>query len=204
MADPTPATNAQIPTDSLSNALHPCFYTVRQLLPTKLSSLANTHLPPQHPCIEYMASVQKILHHLLEIRGLIAAFILAGNNYNPTHTSLDRHWHHVEKYEKVWAGVEGVLQACLDGAFGGLGGQQSRGADFIIHEGEKCAGGNDFFKRFCTRDTDDYFNEIEEYCEEVEQECVISRTNSGWRMREGYWFFFPFLLFSLNYAELSQ
>lgn len=79
----------------------------------------------------------------------------------------------------MWAGVEGVLRACLDGAFGGLGGQQSRGADFIIHDGEKCAGGKEFFKRFCTRDTDDFFNEIEEYCEEVEQECVISRANSG-------------------------
>lgn len=82
----------------------------------------------------------------------------------------------------MWAGVEGVLQACLDGAFGGSGeiiGQQSRGADFIIQGGEKCAEGMDFSKWFCTRDTDDFFNEIEEYCEEVEQVCVISRANSG-------------------------
>ena len=82
----------------------------------------------------------------------------------------------------MWAGVESVLQACLDGAFGGSGeiiGQQSRGAAFITQEGEKCAKGTEFFKRFCTRDTDDYFNEIEEYCEEVEQECVVCRANSG-------------------------
>lgn len=180
MADPAPATNAQIPADSLSSALQPCFYTVRQLLPTKISILANTQLPPQHACIVYIASVQKILHHLLEIRGLIAAFILAGNKYNPTYTSLDRHWHHVEKYEKVWAGVEAVLQACLDGAFGGSKeiGQQSKGADFV-KEGGKCPEGIDFFKRLCTSDTDDFFNEIEEYCEEVEQECVIARANLG-------------------------
>lgn len=175
-----PADNAQIPTDSLSNALHPCFYTVRQLLPTKLNILAHTQLPPQHPCIEYIASVQKILHHLLETRGLIAAFILAGNRYNPTYTNVDRHWHHVEKYENIWAGVEGVLLACLDGAFGGSSrevmGQQGRGADFI-QKGGKCLEGIEFFKRLCTVDTDDLFNEIEEYCEEVEQECVIARSN---------------------------
>lgn len=177
-----PTTDAQLPTDSLSNALHPCFYTVRQLLPTKLNNLARTQLPPQHPCIEYIASVQKILHHLLESRGLITALVLAGNRYKPTYTKVDRHWHHVEKYEKMWAGVEGVLQACLDGAFGGssreliVGGQQSGGADFI-QEGGKCPEGIDFFKRLCTADTDDLFNEIEEYCEEVEQECVIARAN---------------------------
>lgn len=187
-----PVTNSQIPTDSVSNALQPCFYTVRQLLPTKLNILAQTQLPPQHPCIEYIASVQKILHHLLETRGLIAAFVLAGNEYNPTYTNLDRHWHHIEKYEKMWAGVEGVLQACLDGAFGRssssskgeeelLIGQQQhcRGADFIQDdEGRrKCPEGIDFLKRLCTGDTDDLFNEIEEYCEEVEQECVMARAN---------------------------
>lgn len=177
-----PASKSHIPTDSLSNALQPCFYTVRQLLPTKLNVLAHSQLPPQHPCIEYVASVQKILHHLLETRGLIAAFARAGNEYNPTYTNLDRHWHHIEKYEKMWAGVEGVLQACLDGAFSEsskeLRGQQhNRGADFIQEGERKCPEGMDFLKRLCTGDTDDLFNEIEEYCEEVEQECVMARAN---------------------------
>lgn len=181
-----PSTNSQIPTDSLSNALQPCFYTVRQLLPTKLNILAHSQLPPQHPYIEYIASVQKILHHLLETRGLIAAFVLAGNENNPTYTNLDRHWHHIEKYEKMWAGVERVLQACLDGAFGSSSReligqqqqqQQSRGADFIQKGGRKCPEAMDFLGRLCTGDTDDLFNEIEEYCEEVERECVMARAN---------------------------
>ncbi len=178
-----PSKNSPIPTDSLSNALQPCFYTVRQLLPTKLNILAHSQLPPQHPCIEYIASVQKILHHLLETRGLIAAFVLAGNEHNPTYPNLDRHWHYIEKYEKMWAGVEGVLQACLDGAFGGSSReligqqQQSRGIDFIQKGGEKCPEGIDFLKRLCTGDTDDLFNEIEEYCEGVERECMMVRAN---------------------------
>lgn len=73
------------------------------------------------------------------------------------------------------------MQGCLDGAFGEsreIGQQQNRGAGFI-QEGGKCPEGIDFFKRLCTRDTDDFFNEVEEYCEEVEQECVIAKANLG-------------------------
>lgn len=82
----------------------------------------------------------------------------------------------------MWAGVEGVLQACLDGAFGRssrkfIGQHQSREPDFIQEGGRKCPEGIDFLKKLCTGDTDDLFNEIEEYYEEVEQECVMARAN---------------------------
>lgn len=83
------------------------------------------------------------------------------------------------------------MQACLDGAFDGdfrepreTGQQLSRGAGFI-QKGGKCLEGVDFFKRLCTRDTDDFFNEVEEYCEEMEQECVIARANLGCEDEKG-------------------
>ena len=68
------------PTNSIENTMTPCFFNVRQVLPTNLSTQAVLQLPPKHGGIQFIEAIQPIPHHLLEVCTHITNFINAGNN----------------------------------------------------------------------------------------------------------------------------
>lgn len=168
------------PTNSIENALTLCFFNVRQVLPTNLNTQAVLQLPPGHGGIKFTEEIQPILHHLLEVYSLIAEFIKAGNNNNPTWTPVDKHWHYMEEYENTWAKIENLLNKCLCIASDGDADlAKENGTHFMKNEVNNCACGFDFFKALCSNagnpDTAGFFNEIEAFCEKVEEECDLAR-----------------------------
>lgn len=169
------------PTNSIENAMTPCFFNVRQVLPTNLHTQAVLQLPPRHGGIQFIEDIQPILHHLLEVYTHITNFIKAGNNNNPTWTPADKCWHYMEEYENVWARIEDLLNKCLLIASNGDADLAKRnGAHFMKNEVNQCGCGFDFFKALCTNaaypDTAGFFNDIEAFCERIEEECSLART----------------------------
>lgn len=168
------------PTNSIENAMTPCFFNIRQVLPTNLSTQAVLQLPPKHEGIQFIEEIQLILHHLLEVCTHITNFIKAGNNNNPTWTPADKHWHYMEEYENVWVGIEDLLDGCLlIASNGNVKLAEQNGTHFMKNEVHKCGCGFKFFMALCCNavypDTAGFFNDVEAFCELIEEECSLAR-----------------------------
>lgn len=165
------------PSNSLENSLTPCFFVCRQALGVVLEKQALAQLPNGHRATAFIREIQEVLSHLLEVYTLIVNFLKAGNNNDPTWTPTDKHWKWILEYENKWKTIE---DACRMSAFMVSGrvaekAQQSSMA-FMTGEVIKCDFGFSFFEALISpelyHDIGEYFNEVEAFCEKVEQECV--------------------------------
>lgn len=116
---------------------------------------------------------------LSSIRSLVH-FVEAGNNNNPTWTPEDKHWYWMSQYQKKWTDVENVLKKSAIICSNREVERASRSAEiFMTGDIVKCGFGFYFFDRLLSKDVheniDELFNDIEDFCKAVEQECVQSR-----------------------------
>lgn len=84
------------------------------------------------------------------------------------------------EYENTWAKIENLLNKCLlIASDGDVVLAKRNGAHFMKNEVKKCGCGFDFFKALCSNaahpDTAGFFNDIEAFCEQVEEECVLAK-----------------------------
>lgn len=171
---------SDLPTNALQNALTLCFFTPRQGLWVTLDKQATAQLPNGHIGISFIHQIQPVLSHLLEVYTFIVHFVEAGNNNNPTWTPEDKHWYWMSQYQKKWTDIENVLKkSAIICSNGDVERARWSAESFMTGDIVKCGFGFYFFDRLLSKDVheniNELFNDIEDFCEAVEQECVQSR-----------------------------
>lgn len=86
----------------------------------------------------------------------------------------------MEEYESTWTNIEELLKRCfLIASDGDADLAKRNGIHFMRNEVNKCECGFDFFKALCSNaahpDTAGFFDDIEVFCEMIEEECVLAR-----------------------------
>lgn len=170
-----------IPRDSIENSITSCFFIARQALGVQLEKQAMAQLPVNHRGIEFIQKIQPTLSHLLEVYSLIVHFVKAGNNNHPTWTPADKHWNWVLEYEQRWTDLNNYLHKSALIVSGGDMDEAEQSAKYFMDVSNvvKCDFGFTFFEALLSNDVHDdlgdFFDQIDEFCAKVEQECVQSR-----------------------------
>lgn len=167
---------SQYPTNSLENAITPCLFTCRQGLYLQLEKQSLAQLPPEHEVIEFIKSLQPVLSHLLEVYTLIVNFVEAGNNNAATWSPLDKHWGWIEEYGKVWEAIENVFKmSAFIASEQDADKARENCRDFMTGNVVTCNFGYEFFLKLVSKEVHDdiggLFDQIELFCERIEQEC---------------------------------